>query len=40
MRPNPHQGRVYRRCACRGDDGKQLGTRCPKLTNARHGTWA
>ena len=40
MRPNPHRGRVYRRCACRGADGKQLGTRCPKLTNARHGTWA
>jgi hypothetical protein len=40
MRPNPHRGRVYRRCACRGSNGKQLGTRCPKLTNARHGTWA
>ncbi|GAB3804342.1 hypothetical protein [Micromonospora zhanjiangensis] len=39
MRPNPHRGRVYRRCACRGADGKQLGARCPKLTNARHGTW-
>ena len=40
MRPNPHRGRVYRRCACRGANGKQLGTHCPKLTNARHGTWA
>src|SRR4051812_13185892 len=40
MRPNPHRGRVYRRCACRGGNGKQLGTRCPKLTNARHGAWA
>jgi hypothetical protein len=40
MRPNPHRGRVYRRCACRGANGKQLGTRCPKLTNARHGSWA
>jgi hypothetical protein len=38
---NPHRGRVYRRCACRGADGKQLGTRCPQLvTNTKHGTWA
>jgi hypothetical protein len=40
MRPNPNRGRVYRRCACRNDDGKQLGTRCPKLANPRHGIWA
>jgi hypothetical protein len=40
MRPNPHRGRVYRRCACRDSNGSQLGTRCPKLTNPRHGTWA
>ncbi|BCJ55866.1 site-specific integrase [Actinoplanes sp. NBRC 14428] len=40
MRPNPHRGRVYRRCACRDDVGKQLGTRCPKLSNPRHGVWA
>lgn len=36
---NPNRGRVYRRCACRGTDGRQLGTRCPKLTNRKHGTW-
>jgi hypothetical protein len=40
MRPNPNRGRVYRRCACRHRNGKQLGARCPKLTNPRHGTWA
>lgn len=28
-----------RRCACRGSEGKQLGAKCPKLSNARHGTW-
>jgi integrase len=39
MRPNPNRGRVYRRCGCRDSYGKQLGTRCPKLTNPRHGTW-
>ena len=34
------KGRTYRRCACRGDDGKQLGARCPALAaNAKHGRW-
>ncbi len=32
-------GRVYRRCACRGEDGKQLGARCPELHKSKHGTW-
>ncbi|USX56248.1 tyrosine recombinase XerC [Lentzea sp. HUAS12] len=36
---NPNRGRVYRRCACRGTDGRQLGARCPKLTNRKHGSW-
>ncbi|NMO53425.1 site-specific integrase [Actinoplanes sp. TBRC 11911] len=40
MRPNPHRGRVYRRCSCRDDGGKQLGTHCPQLTSGGHGTWA
>ncbi|MEU4218253.1 site-specific integrase [Actinoplanes sp. NPDC026623] len=40
MRPNPNRGRVYRRCACRDNNGRQLGTRCPKLANPRHGVWA
>jgi integrase len=40
MRPNPHRGRIYRRCSCRGDNGKQLGARCPKLHSPGHGTWA
>jgi integrase len=31
---------VYRRCACRGEDGRQLGARCPALQGDRkHGTW-
>lgn len=34
------RGRVYRRCSCRGDDGRQLGARCPLLDDDRkHGTW-
>jgi integrase len=34
------KGRVYRRCSCRDDDGRQLGARCPLLLSDRkHGTW-
>ena len=34
------QGRVFRRCACRGPDGRQVGTGCPRLaTDSRHGSW-
>lgn len=37
----PTKGRVYRRCDCRGADGKQLGAACPQLTGrATHGSWA
>lgn len=33
-------GRVYRRCSCRGENGKQLGARCPELAaNSKHGRW-
>lgn len=39
MSTRAHRGRIYRRCACRGPDGKQLGTRCPTLAKPRHGTW-
>lgn len=32
---------VYRRCGCRGKDGKQLGGSCPELkSDPRHGLWA
>lgn len=35
------KGRVYRRCYCRGEDGRELGARCPALVGDRkHGTWA
>lgn len=33
-------GRVYRRCTCRDEAGKELGARCPELaTNGKHGKW-
>ncbi|MFJ2631098.1 tyrosine recombinase XerC [Streptomyces sp. NPDC087422] len=34
------KGSTYRRCYCRGDDGKPLGKACPQLTSRRHGTYA
>jgi Site-specific recombinase XerD len=40
MSRNPNRGRVYRRCACRDANGRQLGARCPQLINRRHGRWA
>jgi integrase len=33
-------GSIYRRCECRGDDGRLLGTSCPKLKRKNHGTIA
>lgn len=30
---------VYRRCGCRDEGGRQLGTRCPKLADSKHGSW-
>ncbi|MGH3783028.1 MAG: tyrosine-type recombinase/integrase [Pseudonocardiaceae bacterium] len=39
------KGSTSKRCGCRGEDGKQLGNRCPKLRrkdgtwNPRHGAW-
>ncbi|MFG2917953.1 tyrosine-type recombinase/integrase [Kitasatospora sp. NPDC048298] len=43
--PNPSgdqsRGRVYRRCGCRDDHHRQLGTHCPNLAaDPLHGTWA
>jgi integrase len=32
-------GGVRRRCRCRDENGKDLGSRCPKLKQRRHGTW-
>ncbi|MFZ3561247.1 tyrosine-type recombinase/integrase [Streptomyces sp. BH055] len=35
------RGRVYRRCGCRGENGKQLGPQCRKLAaDPDHGSWA
>lgn len=31
-------GSIYRRCECRGDDGKLLGNSCPKLKKKSHGS--
>jgi integrase len=33
------KGSTYRRCSCRDEAGKQLGTHCPKLVQRRHGVW-
>jgi integrase len=39
------KGSTSKRCGCLGEDGKQMGKRCPKLRrkdgsyNPRHGTW-
>jgi integrase len=33
-------GSIYRRCECRGEDGKLLGTSCPQLKKKSHGTVA
>ncbi|WJD99732.1 site-specific integrase [Streptomyces antimycoticus] len=34
------KGSTYRRCYCRGRDGKSLGKTCPQLTSRRHGVYA
>ncbi|WP_326808145.1 site-specific integrase [Streptomyces sp. NBC_01775] len=34
------KGSTYRRCYCRGEDGKALGSGCPKLSSRRHGVYA
>lgn len=33
-------GTTYKRCGCKGADGKQLGAKCPDLRKRHHGTWA
>ncbi|PRY43289.1 integrase-like protein [Umezawaea tangerina] len=39
------KGSVYKRCKCRGDDGREAGASCPRLRradgawNPKHGTW-
>jgi integrase len=30
---------LYRRCGCRDENGKQLGSNCPQLSDSKHGTW-
>lgn len=34
------KGSTYRRCYCRGENGRPLGKACPQLASRRHGTWA
>jgi hypothetical protein len=34
------KGSTYRRCYCRGEDGKPLGKACSQLSSRRHGVWA
>jgi hypothetical protein len=32
---------TYRRCGCRDENGKLLGTHCPRLaSDPKHGTWS
>ncbi|MGW3182029.1 tyrosine-type recombinase/integrase [Kitasatospora sp. NPDC001119] len=39
--PDRDRGSVYRRCGCRDDHRRQLGTRCPHLAaDPHHGSWA
>ncbi len=33
------RGTTFKRCACRDEDGKQLGQSCPQLRSTRHGSW-
>lgn len=40
MASNPNRGRIYRRCGCRDQNGRQLGPHCPKLARGKHGRWA
>ncbi|MFG2525862.1 hypothetical protein [Streptomyces sp. NPDC048527] len=38
--PSP-RGRVYRRCGCHGEGGRQLGPHRPRLaSDPDHGSWA
>ncbi|WP_336156670.1 site-specific integrase [Amycolatopsis sp. VC5-11] len=32
-------GGISRHCRCRDENGKDLGARCPKLRNRKHGVW-
>jgi len=32
-------GQTFKRCGCRGADGRQLGATCPQLRSSKHGTW-
>lgn len=32
-------GGIRRRCRCRDDNGKDLGSKCPKLSQRSHGAW-
>jgi integrase len=33
------KGATYKRCGCRGEDGRQLGKACPRLGAKGHGRW-
>jgi integrase len=33
------RGSTFKRCGCRDEAGKLLGTRCPMLRGSKHGTW-
>src|SRR3954452_6539527 len=33
------RGTTYKRCSCKGSNGRSLGKACPQLRNSRHGSW-
>ena len=33
------RGSTFKRCGCRDENGRQLGSRCPKLGRKVHGAW-
>jgi hypothetical protein len=33
------KAKPYKRCGCRDYDGRQLGSKCPRLRGSRHGAW-
>ncbi len=33
------KGTTFRRCGCRDEDGRQLGSGCPRVGSKGHGTW-
>ncbi len=39
MQGVPMRGSTFKRCGCRDESGRLLGSRCPHLRSSRHGGW-